>query len=180
MKNFLLLVTMFSFAFAGAQGKLVTKVGVVTFEASVPSFEEVKAKNEAVSSVFKPSSGDLACLVLVKGFRFKVALMEEHFNENYAESDQYPKATFRGKIEGFVFKNLTENPQEYVLSGKIDFHGKTNDIKTTATVRKVGETVEINTNFSLLASDFEIKIPSLVKNKLTNKVNLKCQFVYKK
>jgi hypothetical protein len=163
-----------------AQSKMITKAGVIAFDASVPLFEEVKAKNEAVSCVFKTSSGEIAVLALVKGFRFKVALMEEHFNENYAESDQFKKATFKGKLENFEARKLSETPTEYVLLGKIEFHGKTNDVKTIATVKKVSGEIEILTDFSLLATDFDIKIPNLVKNKLTNKVNLKCQFVFRK
>ena len=89
-----------------AQEKFITKSGVINFEASVPSFEEVKAKHQSVSALLK-SNGEFASLALVKGFRFKVALMEEHFNENYAESSKFPKATFKGKIKGFDISKLT-------------------------------------------------------------------------
>src|SRR5688572_15543260 len=98
------LIAITAFLLAGslsAQDKLVTKNGKITFEASVPSFEEVKATNAASTFVLNPKTGEFASLALMKGFRFKVALMEEHFNENYIESDKFPKATFRGKIEGF-------------------------------------------------------------------------------
>ena len=165
--------------FLHAQSKLKTKSGTIIFEASVPAFEPVKAKNEEVTCVLRARNGEIACLALVKGFRFKVALMEEHFNENYAESDKYSKTIFRGKLENFNIKDITEAPKEYNLAGKLQFHGKTNDIQTTATVRRTAEGVEILTNFSLLASDYDVKIPSLVKNKVTNKVNLKCNFVVK-
>ena len=93
----LFLLTTISFA----QDRVITKNGKVTFEASVPSFEEVKAKNESVTCVINSQTGEIASLILVKGFRFKTALMEEHFNENYIESDKYPKATFKGKIENY-------------------------------------------------------------------------------
>ncbi|MEO0058788.1 MAG: hypothetical protein RLZZ312_435 [Bacteroidota bacterium] len=180
MKNYLLSLVVFFTVFAIGQNKLKTKSGALSFEASVPAFEEVKAKNEQVSCVFKPQTGEIAALALMKGFRFKVALMEEHFNENYAESDKFTKATFRGKIEGFNVAVLTSEPQEFVLLGKLEFHGRTNEIKTTASVRKATDGIEINTSFSVLASDYDIKIPSLVKNKVTNKVNLKCEFIVKK
>ena len=174
------LITLFIFSFSTfAQSKIMTRSGVIVFEASVPAFEEVKAKNQVVSCVLRPKTGEIACLALVKGFRFKVALMEEHFNENYAESDRFRKATFKGRLEGFDFKSISETAKEFVVSGQLEFHGKTNDVKTTAFVRKINEDIEILVNFSLLASDFDIKIPSLVKNKVTNKVNLKCEFLLK-
>ena len=59
---------------------IVLKLVRIIFEASVPSFEEVKATNLNVSAVLNTNTGEFAALALVKGFRFKVALMEEHFN----------------------------------------------------------------------------------------------------
>lgn len=165
--------------FVNAQAKLKTKAGNITFEASVPAFEQVKAKNEAVTCVLRARNGEIACLALIKGFRFKLALMEEHFNENYAESDKFSKAIFRGKLENFSVQDVTETAKVYNLVGKLQLHGKINDVKTEATVKKTTAGIEILTNFTLLASDYDIKIPSLVKNKVTNKVNLKCDFVVK-
>ena len=80
---------------------MITRSGEIKFEASMPAFEEVAAKNNTVSCIFDKSTGDIAVLALVKAFRFKVPLMEEHFNENYIESDKFPKATFKGKVTNF-------------------------------------------------------------------------------
>ena len=113
MKNvvtvFLFLLTTVCFS----QDKIITKNGKITFEASVPAFEEIKAKNDGVTCVINTKTGEIATLALVKGFRFKVALMEEHFNENYIESDQYPKSTFKGKIENFDFAKVTSQAKEW-------------------------------------------------------------------
>jgi hypothetical protein len=164
---------------AVAQTKLITKTGKIVFEASVPAFEEVKAKHENVTCVFKPKTGEIASLALIRGFRFKVALMEEHFNENYAESDQFKKSTFKGKLENFDEKAVTNENKEFVLNGELEFHGKTNPVKTMAKVKKADGGYQILVDFSVLASDFDVKIPNLVKNKLTNKVNVKCEFLVK-
>ena len=91
-----------------AQEKYSTKNGTIVFEASVPSFEEVKAKNENVSAILNVETGDFASLVLINGFRFKVALMEEHFNENYMESSKFPKAILKGKLKDFSTSKLSE------------------------------------------------------------------------
>lgn len=45
------------------------------------------------------STGQLEFAVLIKGFQFDKALLEEHFNENYMESSKFPKSTFKGMIE---------------------------------------------------------------------------------
>src|SRR6478672_4504093 len=107
MKKLLLLVFLSFTAITFAQDKMITKTGKITFEASVPAFEEVKGTNTAATCVLNPKTGEIASLALMKSFRFKLALMEEHFNENYVESDTYPKATFKGKIENFDAAALT-------------------------------------------------------------------------
>ena len=99
MKNItLLFVFTFLTLVINAQDKMQTKTGKITFEASIPSFEEVKATNETASCIIQLKTGKIASLALVKGFRFKAALMEEHFNETYIESNIYPKATFNKRF----------------------------------------------------------------------------------
>jgi hypothetical protein len=164
--SLLVVASMSSFA----QTKLVTKTGKITFEASVPAFEEVKAKNEAVTCILNPETGEIASLALMKGFRFKVALMEEHFNENYVESDKYPKATFKGKIDNFDLSKLTATAKEYTIKGKLELHGKTKDITVTAKIKKTDAGVEIDSNFIVNTDDFDIDIPSVVSKKLNKKV----------
>ncbi|MFN3969142.1 YceI family protein [Flavobacterium sp.] len=170
MKKILFYSLLFVSAQSFAQTKLVTKTGKITFEASVPAFEEVKAKNEAVTCILNPANGEIASLALMKGFRFKVALMEEHFNENYVESDKYPKATFKGKIDNFDLTKLSATAKDYTIKGKLELHGKTKDITIMAKIKKTDAGVEIDSNFSVNTDDFDIEIPSVVSKKLTKKV----------
>ena len=171
----LLLATVPNFA----QTKLVTKTGKITFEASVPAFEEVKAKNESVTCILNSANGEIASLALLKGFRFKVALMEEHFNENYVESDKYPKATFKGKIDNFDSSKLTASGKDYTIKGKLELHGKTKDITIIAKIKKTDNGVEIDSNFTINTDDFDIEIPSVVSKKLTKKVAMNLVFTLK-
>lgn len=159
-----------------AQDKMLTKTGKITFEASIPSFEEVKATNETASCVLHLKTGKIASLALVKGFRFKAALMEEHFNETYIESNTYPKATFKGKIEDFNWKNISSNPKEYKLKGKLELHGKSKDITTTVILRKVDGGLEIHSDFNVNSDDFDIVIPKPVSNKISKIINIKIDF----
>ena len=179
MKKMLLISALFCVAFSFAQDKILTKTGKITFEASVPAFEEVKAKNEAVTCVLNSKTGEIASLALMKSFRFKLALMEEHFNENYIESDTYPKSTFKGKIENFDATSLTASPKDYTIKGKLELHGKSKDISIPAKIRKTDSGIEIVSNFSVNADDFGISIPSVVKNKVSNKVDVKTEFTLK-
>jgi hypothetical protein len=172
-----LAISLFNFTFLSE--KKSTKTGSITFEASVPSFEEVKGKNEAVTCVMNTSTGEIAALALVKGFRFKVALMEEHFNENYMESSKFPKATFKGKVEDFDSSKLTSSYKDYTLKGKIELHGKSKDVTTTAKIKQQGENIEIKTSFQLNPADFDIKIPSVVSKKIAKKVDVDAHFSVK-
>lgn len=178
MKKLFYLLILFPF-FSYAQSKIITKNGKITFEASVPAFEEVKAKNEAVTCVINTSNGEIASLALMKGFRFKIALMEEHFNENYVESDKFPKATFSGKIEGFDYSKINATSKEYTIKGKIEIHGKSKNITIKAMISKNGNNLQLKSNFVLNADDFDIDIPKIVSNKVTKKVGVELDFDFK-
>ena len=179
MKKNIVLSLLFFSTVAFAQEKMITKTGKVTFEASVPAFEEVKATNSGVTCVLNPKTGEIASLSLMKGYRFKLALMEEHFNENYIESDSYPKSTFKGKIENFDVASLTATPKDYNMKGKIELHGKSKDITIPAKIRKTDAGIEIVSSFNVNANDFGIEIPSVVKSKVSNKVSIKTEFTVK-
>jgi hypothetical protein len=178
MKKIVLLGLLFFFSISVAQEKLVTKTGKITFEASVPSFEEVKATTESATCILYPKKGEINSLVIIKEFRFKLALMEQHFNENYIESDDYPKSTFKGKIKNFDEKKLTEVFTNYTIKGKIELHGYSKEISIVAKIRKRDNVIEIMSNFILDTDDFKISIPSIVKSKVSNKVYVSTNFTF--
>lgn len=162
-----------------AQDKLIAKTGKITFEASVPSFEEVTAINHTGSCLLNSKTGEIACLVLVKGFRFKLALMEEHFNENYIESNEYPKATFKGIIQGFNSNIIGTVPKQFKMKGKLEIHGKKKDIDTNAILRKTDGGIEIVSDFNVNSEEFAIVIPPVVSWKIAKMVKIKTEFLVK-
>jgi hypothetical protein len=163
-----LILMLVSMCFYGQ--KYSTRTGNLKFEASVPSFEEVAAENKTASAVLEASKGDLAVLALMKGFRFKVALMEEHFNENYAESDKYPKASFKGKVEGFDLSKVSGDAKTFTISGELTLHGKTKKITDVAKISKSGDTIIITGSFDVKPADFGIEVPGIVSKKVADKV----------
>lgn len=152
--------------------KYVTKTGTVKFEASVPSFEEIAGENKSVSAVLDTGKANIAVLALVKGFRFEIALMEEHFNENYAESAQFPKATFSGTIADFDISGLTSTSKSYTISGELNFHGKTKKILSAAKISKSGNKISVSGEFKVKPEDLGIEIPSVVSKKIAKTVNV--------
>lgn len=179
MKKYTLLFFILSVGSMLAQDKMTTKTGQMVFEASVPSFEEVKAKNESVSCILNTKTGEIAALALQKGFRFKIALMEEHYNESYVESDKYPKATFKGKIENFDLSKIDKTGKSYTIRGTVELHGKSKEISINATIKKVDSGIEIKSDFVLNSDDFNIEIPSVVSKKVSKKVNVSLHFLLK-
>lgn len=161
----------------GAAQKLITKTGNIKFQASMPSYEEVAAESKSVSAVLDQTTGDFASLVLIKGFRFKVALMEEHFNENYMESEKFPKATFKGKIEDFDSSKITSSPKNFTLKGDLTIHGKTKPVSAIVKISKAPNGVNAIGTFEAKPEDFDIEIPSLVRKKIADKIKINYNFL---
>ena len=162
-----------------AQKKYVDKSGHIKFEASEKLFEPVEAANNTVTAVLNADSGEFASLALITAFRFKNSLMEEHFNENYIESETYPKAVFKGKLVGFDLSSLSETPIELEVDGKLELHGKEKQVKTVISLHELNGAIVMKGGFTVAPSDFDIAIPSIVKNKIANKVNVAINFELK-
>lgn len=156
--------------------KMITRSGEIKFEASMPSFEEIAAKNNTASCLFDAGTGEIAVLALVKAFRFKIPLMEEHFNENYIESDKFPKATFKGKVANFAVAKVTSAKATYDLEGELTLHGINKKVKSKITFLQSGEKLIATAAFKIKTADYNIKIPSLVKNKIAETVAIDLKF----
>lgn len=158
--------------------KASTRTGEAKFEASMPSFEEVAASNNTVSAILEKPTGNFAALVLIKAFKFKAPLMEEHFNENYMESTKFPKATFKGKILNFDASKLSAAKTAYDLEGEFTLHGVTKKIKTRISLSLLASgKISAASSFKVRPQDYGIAIPNLVKNKIADNVDVSVNFV---
>ncbi|WP_144214166.1 YceI family protein [Flavobacterium anhuiense] len=178
-KSFLtywILLLIIAFNTNGFAQKLITKTGSIKFQASMPSYEEVAAENKSASAVLEQSTGDFAALVLIKGFRFKTALMEEHFNENYMESEKFSKATLKGKIDDFDISKISNTPKNFTLKGDLTIHGKTKPVTVTVKISKTANGVNAAGSFEAKPEDYGIEIPSLVRKKIADKVKIDYSF----
>ncbi len=173
---FLLAAVLMTISSVEAQAKYIDKKGKITFEASEELFEPVKANNASVTVILNTETNEMASLALMKSFRFKNSLMEEHFNENYIESETYPKATFKGKLLDFNFSDLKENQIEVVVEGEIAIRGKEKKIRTTLKINKVDDLIIIKGEFVVSPDDFDIEIPSVVKNKIAKEIIVSLDF----
>ncbi|MBA2746567.1 MAG: YceI family protein [Flavisolibacter sp.] len=165
-----LLFMLFLVLQAESQEKFYTKTGKIIFF-SEAALEDIKGSNRTAAVVLDPKTGALDFSVLIKGFEFEKAVMQEHFNTNYVESDKFPKATF----EGNIVNNLAvlygrDGSYSGIVRGKLTLHGVTRDVETTGTIKITGSIIETSARFHLLLTEFGIKIPSAVKNKISNKI----------
>jgi polyisoprenoid-binding protein YceI len=177
MKKIILIMLFFIINNTFAQKEIMTTKGHVNFEASVPLFEEVNATNETAQCVLNTENGEIKTVVRMKDFRFKLSLMENHFNEKYLESNRYPNATFKGKIQGFNWHIIGTTSKEFKIKGKLQMHGKSKEINTTLYLRKIENGLEIISDFDLNIHDFNIEIPKMLSMKVTEKVNIKTLFL---
>lgn len=158
--------------------KVVTRNGEVKFDATVPSsIDEIAGTNKTASCIFDEDTGDFVSLVLIKGFKFKSPLMEEHFNENYLESTKYPKSNFKGKIANFDKSKLSATKTAYDLEGELTIHGVTKKVKTKIYLSSNGGKVTATSVFDVNLSEYKIDIPNLVKDKIAKEAKLNISFL---
>ena len=177
-KNFLIVLLIIAFP-TNAQEKMVSYEGIINFEASIPLFEEVKATNENTTCILITKTGEITCWVNIKDFKFKRNLMEEHFNTYYLESDRYPRAVFKGRIDKFDLKNVKAETITYRITGKMTIHGRSRKITTKASLKKVPTGIELFSEFPLNTDDFKIEIPFIVRSKISKNVNTQISCVLK-
>lgn len=164
-----------------AQSRFFTKNGKVSFDAtSSSSPEKIIAVNEKATSIIDVTTGTMEFAILMKAFSFEKALMQEHFNENYVESDQFPKAVFKGSVVNMSTVTLSKDGNYPVsVKGMLTLHGETKEITAegTLTVKDNAITAGKST-FKIKLNEFKIEIPSLVKDKVSNDATINVDLIY--
>lgn len=158
--------------------KYYTRTGLTEFKASINAFEPVEAINNSSSIILKINTGDIAALIPINAFKFKVTLMQEHFNENYMDSYKFPKATFKGKIKNFDKENFASK-EKHLVQGVLTIRGISKNINTWAKISKKNDYIIIESNFSVKPENFGIKIPSVVRKKIADKINISLNYELK-
>ena len=172
MKTILATVCLAAFTISASAQKFVTRTGKVTFFSST-SVENIEAYNNEAASAVDAATGDVMFIVPVKSFKFEKALMQEHFNENYMESDKFPKAEYKGKITNLNEVNLKKDGTYKVQTkGKLTIHGVTKDVSVPGTITVKGSKATINTKFNVAPVDYGIKIPSIASSKIAQKIEV--------
>ena len=145
--------------------RFIGKNGQINFFSETP-IEDISAVTNKVSAVFDGSTNDLVFQLNIADFKFPIALMQEHFNENYLESDLHPKSKFIGRVVNIMDEQAT-------VSGDLTIHGITNSIDVVGSFIKSKNSVLINSQFIVKLKDYNIKIPKIVMYKIAEEIEVK-------
>jgi hypothetical protein len=147
--------------------KYMTKNGYIGFFSHTP-MEDIQGDNNQVAGILDSSTGEIVFQALIKSFHFDRALMEEHFNENYMESDKFPKSSFKGKITNLSTVDFSKNGTYVItIDGDLTIHDVTNKISTKGTVEIVTGGINTSSKFDIVPEDYKISIPGVVRDKIS-------------
>jgi len=181
MKKILLTVALLSFSLAATWAQTyMTRTGKVYFNATTKnSPETIEAKNNEGACRVDSKTGDVRFQVLIKSFKFERSAMQEHFNENYMESEKYPKASFKGRISDPKAVDFKKNgTYDVVVEGDLTIRDVTKKISVKGTVEVITGGVNANAKFIIAPEDFNIKIPSVVREKIAKNLEVTVAMKY--
>ena len=159
---------------------LIDRKGKASFYSEAP-LEDIEAWNEEVLGAIDLEKGTIAVSMFIKGFHFDNSLMEEHFNENYLESEKYPKATFSGTLRNLDQLDFRSNdPFRAEAEGTVEIHGVKRPLIATVEFANSRGVLEAMTSFDLSVADFDIDVPKLVIKNIAEVVQVKSSFQFKK
>jgi hypothetical protein len=174
MKKTIILAALVLGALCKGYGQLyMTRGGFVGFYSKTAA-EDITAENHQAYAIIDEGKKNLAFAVLLKGFTFPKELMQEHFNENYVESDKYPKATFSGAYTGDIPVGK-DGVYNVVIRGNLTLHGVTKSIEVPATIERRGNTLIGHASFHISPEDYNISIPSIVREKIEQSLRVDVQ-----
>lgn len=156
-----------------AQDLQLTRNGQISFFSSTP-VEDIKAGNNEVSSVLNTKTGSLQFVVLMKGFQFRKAAMQDHFNgKDYLDSDKFPKSEFKGTVTDISKVNFKKDGTYPVtVEGTLTLHGVSNKVKTPGTITVKAGKVSAVSKFTIKLADYNISVPAIVSSKIAESVEI--------
>lgn len=146
-----------------------TKNGTISFRSDAQQ-ELIKASSSYLIGLLDPKKRTFVFKVVIRTFHgFNSALQQEHFNEKYLESEKYPEALFTGKIIEDLDLS-TEGTYDVRAKGKLKIHGVEMERIIRINVVVKNDIIKIESHFSILLSDHNIKIPRVIHEKIASEI----------
>ena len=163
------------------QGLYVCKNAKISLYSKAP-IEDIEAKSDKGTSVYNAATGDLAFSLPISSLKFEKSLMQEHFNENYMETDKYPQASFKGKIQEQI--DLSKDGSYPVnVTGVLTVHGAAQNRTIQGSIAVQKGIITLTSEFIVKCADHKITIPTIVFHNIaeTIKINVSATYdAYKK
>ena len=177
-KTILFILLMLPFSVKAQTVVYTGQAGKINFKSDAP-LELIQAQSDALTGAINSADKSFLFSVKMNSFKgFNSELQRTHFNENYVESEKYPKAKFEGKIIEDI--DLSK-PGTYTVraKGNIEIHGVKQQriIKSTVTVSQ--GSILIKSKFTVLITEHKIQIPYVVKQKLAEEIYVEISIVLK-
>ena len=154
----------------------VSKSVTSSFFSSTPE-EDNDAQSKTGASALNTKTNDIIFKINNTSFQFKKKLMQEHFNENYMESDKFPTSDFKGKIvEQIDFSKPGTYP--VTVKGNLQIHGVTKEYTTKGSLVITGDEVKATSTFNVKLADHGIKIPTIVFKQIAETIQVKMTAIY--
>jgi hypothetical protein len=153
-----------------------TQSGETSFFSETP-MENISAINKTVGAILNTSTNEVAVSMKMTAFDFPNKLMQEHFNENYMESEKFPSGVFKGKIIEAI--DYTKNgTYDVTAKGQLTLHGITQarDLKGKLTVDN--QKINLVCNFDVKLVDYKIDVPKLVFAKIAEVISIKSKYIF--
>lgn len=131
---------------------------------STARLENIEATSNKTHVVLNTATNEILIKVLISSFVFKNGFMQEHFNETYMESDTYPYAQFRGKINETI-NYAVAGEYTVTVTGALLIHGESIERTIAGTVKVTSGSITLVSDFMVSASAHKIDIP---KDKISN------------
>jgi YceI-like domain len=171
---FAFLLTVASVAKAQNTGLYATNGGQTDFFSETP-VENITAINKNGQCIINTANSEVVVRLNIKQFDFPNKLMQEHFNENYMESDKYPTATFKGKINEKI-DFAKDGSHDVTATGALIIHGVSKDRTIKGKLDLKNGQMTLVTDFDVALTDHKIDVPKLVFVKIAQVIRVKNRY----
>lgn len=163
-----------------AQNRWRLDDGKIEFKSEAP-LELIKASTTSLLGILDLEKNAFAVVVPIHSFKgFNSGLQREHFNENYMESEKYPKGFFKGLITNKDL-DLTKDGKYLVeTKGELNIHGVEQKRAIQCEITVEDGLITIESKFDVFLDDHKIKIPTIVSKKLSEVIHVSIEASFSK